>query len=206
MNVSSKLLEEAVQAFNNLPGIGKKTALRLVLHLLENEKQEVEQFAQAIVKMRNEIQFCVVCHNISDKELCEICSNKHRHSSTICVVADFRDIIAIENTGQFRGLYHVLGGLISPMEGISPRDLNIETLVTRASKDEVSEVILALSATMEGDTTNFYIFKKLNHLTLTISTLAKGIAIGNDLEYADELTLGSSINNRLPFDNSFIQK
>ena len=196
----SRLLERAVQEFSQLPGIGRKTALRLVLHLLRQENEDVFQFTDAISRMKEEVKFCKVCHNISDQEVCPICSNERRDSSTICVVENIQDVMAVENTQQFTGLYHVLGGLISPMDGIGPSDLEIESLVARVAEGGVKEVILALSSTMEGDTTNFYIFRKLAPDDVKISIIARGIAVGNELEYTDEVTLGRSILNRTPFD------
>lgn len=196
----SRLLERAVQEFSKLPGIGRKTALRLVLHLLRQDTDDVMQFTDAISQMKQEVKFCRVCHNISDQDICPICSDKRRDSSTICVVENIQDVMAIENTQQFTGLYHVLGGLISPMDGIGPSDLEIESLVTRVAEGSVKEVILALSPTMEGDTTNFYIFRKLASYDVKISIIARGIAVGNELEYTDEVTLGRSILNRTPFD------
>jgi recombination protein RecR len=200
---SSSLLENAVNEFARLPGIGRKTALRLVLHLLKQSEHEVEAFGNAFIHMRKEIQYCKVCHNISDTEVCHICSNPSRDLGTVCVVENIKDVMSIENTQQFRGLYHVLGGIISPMDGIGPGDLEIESLVQRVSTDAIKEVILALSTTMEGDTTNFYIFRKLAPLNIKITTIARGIAIGDELEYADEVTLGRSILNRVEFTNSF---
>ena len=196
----SQLLEQAVQEFSKLPGIGRKTALRLVLHLLRQDADDVFQFTDAISRMKEEVKFCKVCHNISDQDVCPICSNDRRDSSTICVVENIQDVMAVENTQQFTGLYHVLGGLISPMDGIGPADLEIESLVSRVSEGHVKEVILALSSTMEGDTTNFYIFRKLAPYDVKISIIARGIAVGNELEYTDEVTLGRSILNRTPFD------
>lgn len=196
----SQLLERAVQEFSKLPGIGRKTALRLVLHLLRQDTDDVMQFTDAISQMKQEVKFCRVCHNISDQDICPICFDKRRDSSTICVVENIQDVMAIENTQQFTGLYHVLGGLISPMDGIGPSDLEIESLVTRVAEGSVKEVILALSPTMEGDTTNFYIFRKLASYDVKISIIARGIAVGNELEYTDEVTLGRSILNRTPFD------
>lgn len=196
----SRLLERAVQEFSQLPGIGRKTALRLVLHLLRQDTDDVFQFTDAISRMKEEVKFCKVCHNISDQDVCPICSNDRRDSSTICVVENIQDVMAVENTQQFTGLYHVLGGLISPMDGIGPADLEIESLVSRVSEGHVKEVILALSSTMEGDTTNFYIFRKLAPYDVKISIIARGIAVGNELEYTDEVTLGRSILNRTPFD------
>ena len=197
----SQLLEKAVQQFAKLPGIGRKTALRLVLHLLRQEEEEVSQLADAISRMRKEVRRCKVCHNISDSELCPICSNPRRDGSTICVVENIQDVMAVENTQQFHGLYHVLGGVISPMDGIGPSDLEIESLVERVSQGEVKEVILALSSTMEGDTTNFYIFRKLApYHDVKISIIARGISVGDELEYTDEVTLGRSILNRTIFE------
>ena len=201
LSFPSKLLEDAVNEMASLPGVGRKTALRLVLSLLKREKADVERFSNAFLKLRNDLIYCSVCHNISDHEKCEICSDKSRDESLICVVEDVRDVMAIENTGQYRGLYHVLGGIISPMDGTGPADLNIDSLVNRASSGEAIEIIMALSATMEGDTTNFYIFRKLSHLNLKISTLARGVSVGDELEYADEISLGRSITNRVPYDD-----
>ena len=195
----SQLLEKAVSEFAKLPGIGRKTALRLVLHLLRQETEDVEHFAEALTRMRHEVRHCRVCHNISDSDLCPICSNPQRDSSTICVVENIRDVMAIENTAQYNGLYHVLGGVISPMDGIGPSDLEISSLVSRVSEGGVKEVILALSPTMEGDTTNFYIFRKLADFDVRLSVIARGISVGDELEYADEVTLGRSILNRTPF-------
>jgi recombination protein RecR len=202
MNFSSKLLEDAVTEFAKLPGVGQKTALRLVLHLLKQDRAEVDRFSIAISKLRNEIQFCQVCHNISDSAICQICSATKRDQGVICVVEDTRDVMAIENTNQYNGLYHVLGGLISPMDGVGPADLEVDTLVDRLKDIKVSEVIFALSATMEGDTTIFYLNKKLKSFNITISTIARGIAFGGELEYVDELTLGRSIATRVPYENS----
>ncbi|MFY9307938.1 MAG: recombination mediator RecR [Bacteroidia bacterium] len=202
MNFSSKLIEEAVNEFSKLPGVGKRTALRFVLHLMKQNKTDVEQFSGAFLKLRSELRHCEKCHNVSDKVLCEVCSNSNRDHSTICVVEDIRDFMAIENTQQYRGVYHVLGGIISPMDGVGPGDLNIETLVQKVASGEVKEIIMALSTTMEGDTTNFYIYKRLKEYNLTISTIARGISIGDELEYADEITLGRSIINRTLYENS----
>ena len=202
MNYSSKLLEKAVEEFAKLPGIGKKTALRLVLNLLNREVDDVTRFAKAITSLREKIRFCKKCHNISDIEICQLCSNPSRDNSTLCVVEDIRDVMAIENTQQYRGLYHVLGGVISPMDGIGPQHLNIESLIDKVNSGEVKEIIFALSTTMEGDTTNFYIFKKLKETSVKVSTIARGIAFGDELEYADEITLGRSIANRLPYESS----
>ena len=200
---SSSLLENAVHEFSKLPGIGRKTALRLVLHLLKQSEQEVEIFGNAFIQLRKEIQYCQSCHNISDTEICHLCSNPARDHQTVCVVENIKDVMSIENTQQFRGLYHVLGGIISPMDGIGPSDLEIESLILRVTTDNIKEIILALSTTMEGDTTNFYIFRKLAPLNIKITTIARGIAIGDELEYADEITLGRSILNRVEFTNSF---
>jgi recombination protein RecR len=202
MNFSSKLLENAVMEFAKLPGVGQKTALRLVLHVLNQDKQEVERFSGAINKLRNEIRFCEVCHNIADQPVCEICSSHKRDRSTICVVEDTRDVMAIENTNQYNGVYHVLGGLISPMDGIGPSDLQVDTLVERLKANETKELIFALSATMEGDTTLFYLHKRVKNFNITISTIARGIAFGGELEYVDEITLGRSIATRVPYENS----
>jgi recombination protein RecR len=200
---SSSLLENAVNEFAKLPGIGRKTALRLVLHLLKQTDHEVEVFGNTFIQLRKEILYCKVCHNISDTEVCRICSNPSRDGETVCVVENIKDVMSIENTQQFRGLYHVLGGIISPMDGIGPNELEIESLVQRVQSGEVKEIILALSTTMEGDTTNFYIFRKLAPFNIKITTIARGIAIGDELEYADEVTLGRSILNRVEFTNSF---
>jgi len=200
---SSSLLETAVNEFAKLPGIGRKTALRLVLHLLKQSEHEVEVFGNSFIQLRKEIIYCKVCHNISDNEICRICGSSSRDHETVCVVENIKDVMSIENTQQFRGLYHVLGGIISPMDGIGPSDLEIESLVRRVKDENVKEVILALSTTMEGDTTNFYIFRKLAPLNIKITTIARGIAIGDELEYADEVTLGRSILNRVEFTNSF---
>lgn len=197
----SQLLEKAVEEFAKLPGIGRKTALRLVLYLLRQNTEDVEQFAVAISRMKREVKYCRVCHNISDSDLCPICANPQRDASLICVVENVRDVLAVENTGQFTGLYHVLGGIISPMDGIGPSDLEIDSLVSRVAEGRVKEVILALSSTMEGDTTNFYIFRKLAPYDVRISVIARGIAVGDELEYADEVTLGRSILNRTPFNS-----
>lgn len=202
MNYSSKLLEQAVEEFAKLPGIGKKTALRLVLNLLNREVDDVTRFTTAITSLREEIRFCKKCHNISDIEICQLCSNPSRDNSTLCVVEDIRDVMAIENTQQYRGLYHVLGGVISPMDGIGPQHLNISSLLDKVNSGKVKEIIFALSTTMEGDTTNFYIFKKLKETKVKVSTIARGIAFGDELEYADEITLGRSIANRLPYEGS----
>lgn len=196
----SVLLERAVSEFARLPGIGRKTALRLVLHILRQSNEDVEQFASAISKMRNEVQYCRVCHNISDDDICPICANPHRDASIICVVENVQDVMAVENTQQFRGMYHVLGGVISPMDAVGPDQLEIQSLVERVAEGGVSEVILALSSTMEGDTTNFYISRKLANLNVKLSVIARGISVGDELEYTDEVTLGRSILNRTPFE------
>ena len=182
-----------------LPGIGRKTALRLALHLIRQDVHSVEQFSQAIMNMRNDIKRCVKCHNISDNDVCEICSNPKRDQSLVCIVQDIRDVMAIENTGQYSGLYHVLGGIISPIDGIGPEDLTIESLIHKAEEGIIKEVILALPTTIEGDTTNFYLSRRLAGYSLILSTIARGIAIGDDIEYTDEITLGRSIVNRIPF-------
>lgn len=199
----STLLENAVNEFAKLPGIGRKTALRLVLHLLRQDDSQVEDFARALVTLKQEIKYCNCCHNISDSEVCNICSDKSRDASTICVVENIREVMAIENTIQFKGLYHVLGGIISPIDGIGPSDLQIAGLEERVRSGEVKEVILALSATMEGDTTNFYIFRKLQPYDVKVSIIARGVSVGDEIEYADEVTLGRSILNRTPFDESY---
>jgi recombination protein RecR len=196
----SRLLERSVQEFSKLPGIGRKTALRLVLHMLRQSTEDVELFAEALTQMKHEVKFCKVCHNISDDDVCPICRDARRDSSTVCVVENIQDVMAIENTQQYHGLYHVLGGIISPMDGIGPADLEIESLVSRVAEDNVKEVILALNPTMEGDTTNFYIFRKLASSDVRISVIARGISVGNELEYTDEVTLGRSILNRTPFE------
>jgi recombination protein RecR len=203
LNLPSKLLEAAVEQFANLPGIGKRTALRLVLHLLKQSKEDVDTFANTFIDLRNNIKYCKNCHNISDNDICEICSDHKRDHSIICVVEDIRDVMAIENTMQYRGIYHVLGGVISPMNGVGPNDLNIESLIAKAASGSVNELIFALSATMEGDTTNFYIFKRIKDYNIKTSIIARGVAIGDDLEYTDEVTLGRSIVNRIPYENSF---
>jgi recombination protein RecR len=199
MNFSSKLIEEAVNAFATLPGIGKKTALRLVLHLVNQDKEASEQFANAILKMRENIKFCDNCHNLSDTPTCSICADPRRNRSVVCVVESIRDVMAIEETSQYRGLYHVLGGVISPIEGIDPSDLNIDSLVDRVQQGEIREVIMAISPTIEGDTTIFYISKKLADHDVQVSTIARGVSFGGELEYADELTLGRSIVARVPY-------
>lgn len=196
----SQLLEKAVSEFSKLPGIGRKTSLRLVLHLLRQSNDDVEAFTNAVTQLKKEVKFCKVCHNISDTEVCNICSDPHRDASKICVVENIQDVMAIENTQQFTGLYHVLGGIISPMDGIGPSDLEIDSLVSRVAEGGVNEVILALSSTMEGDTTNFYISRKLSDYDITLSIISRGISVGDELEYTDEVTLGRSIVNRIPFE------
>ncbi|MET4082824.1 recombination protein RecR [Pedobacter sp. UYP30] len=205
MNFSSKLLEDAVAEFSKLPGIGQKTALRLVLHLLNKDQTEVDQFGNAMIQLKQNIKQCAVCNNISDFEICEICASRKRDRSLVCVVEDTRDVMAIENTGQYLGLYHVLGGLISPMDGVGPADLFIENLVHRVGDKEIKEIILALSPNMEGDTTLFYLFKKLKGFDLIISTIARGIAFGGELEYTDEITLGRSIVTRVPYESTLMK-
>ncbi|POY38105.1 recombination protein RecR [Flavobacterium alvei] len=203
MEFSSKLLETAVNEMSQLPGIGKRTALRLVLHLLKQPKEQTSFLSQALTSMREEVRFCVSCHNISDVDLCAICSNEKRDHQIICVVEDIRDVMAIENTGQFRGIYHVLGGKISPIDGVGPNQLNISSLVEKVKSGEVVEIIFALSSTIEGDTTNFYIYKQIQDYEVISSTIARGISVGDELEYADEVTLGRSILHRVPFEKSF---
>lgn len=198
----SKLIEDAVNAMSSLPGVGKRTALRLVLNLLKRDPAEVENFATAFTRMRNEIKYCPQCHNIADDNLCAVCADTRRDTTVICVVENLRDVMAIENTLTYRGVYHLLGGIISPMDGVGPADLNIDSLVSRVSTGHVNEVILALSATMEGDTTNFYIFKKLGGLDVKITTIARGVPVGDELEYTDEVTLGRSIANRIMYENN----
>ena len=203
MEFSSKLLEKAVNEMAQLPGIGKRTALRLVLHLLKQPEERTLFLTEALQQMRTAIKLCESCHNISDEELCEICTNTNRNHQLICVVEDVRDVMAIENTGQFKGIYHVLGGKISPIDGVGPSQLKIATLIEKVNSGKVTELIFALSSTMEGDTTNFYIYKQIQNQTLITSTIARGIAVGDELEYADEVTLGRSILHRIPFENSF---
>ncbi|MEO8934871.1 MAG: recombination mediator RecR [Xanthomarina sp.] len=202
MEFSSKLLEKAVNEMSQLPGIGKRTALRLVLHLLRQPEDQTLRLAKALESMRTEIKFCKSCNNISDNDICEICSNPNRNNEIICVVEDIRDVMAIENTSSFKGLYHVLGGKISPMDGIGPNDLNIQPLVEKVKQGIVKELIFALGSTMEGDTTNFYIYKQIQDYKVMTSTIARGISVGNELEYTDEITLGRSIINRIPFETS----
>mgnify|MGYP000359969005 FL=1 len=197
----SQLLERAVEAFSQLPGVGRKTALRLVLHLLRQSTEDVDSFADAVIRVKHDVKYCKVCHNISDNEVCSICSDPCRDASVVCVVENIQDVMAIENTQQFHGLYHVLGGIISPMDGIGPHDLEIESLVERVEEGTVKEIILALASTMEGDTTNFYISRKLKDTGVKLSVIARGISVGDELEYTDEVTLGRSILNRTPFES-----
>ena len=202
MEFSSKLLEKAVNEMAQLPGIGKRTALRWVLHLLRQPVEQTQFLSQALTTMREEIKFCKSCHNISDVEVCEICNNSARNHKIICVVEDVRDVMAIENTNQFKGIYHVLGGKISPIDGVGPSQLNIHSLVEKVKSGQIEELIFALSSTMEGDTTNFYIYKQIKDCEIKTSTIARGIAVGDELEYADEVTLGRSILHRVPFEIS----
>ncbi|WP_303317345.1 recombination mediator RecR [Flavivirga abyssicola] len=202
MEFSSKLLERAVNEMSQLPGIGKRTALRLVLHMLRQPKEQTVMLSEALQAMRNDVKFCKSCHNISDQDLCEICANPNRNETIVCIVEDIKDVMAIENTSSFKGLYHVLGGKISPMDGIGPHDLNIESLVSKVKEGKINELIFALSSTMEGDTTNFYIYKQIQEYQIFTSTIARGISVGDELEYADEITLGRSIVNRIPFESS----
>jgi len=202
MNFPSKLVENAVTQLSSLPGIGKKSALRLVLHMLNQKKENINQFGNSFIDLINNINYCSECFSISDQEICEICSDHKRDRSTICVVEDIRVMMAVENTLQFKGIYHVLGGLISPMDGIGPSDIKVEELVEKSQNSEVKEIIFALSSTMEGDTTNFYLFRRLKDSNLKISSIARGISIGDELEYTDELTLGTAISRRLPYENS----
>ena len=197
----SQLLERAVEAFSQLPGVGRKTALRLVLHLLRQSTEDVDRFADAVIRVKHDVKYCRVCHNISDADVWSLCSDPRRDASVVCVVENIQDVMAIENTQQFHGLYHVLGGIISPMDGIGPHDLEIESLVKRVEEGTVKEVILALASTMEGDTTNFYISRKLKNADVKLSVIARGISVGDELEYTDEVTLGRSILNRTPFES-----
>jgi len=202
MEFASKLLENAVYEISQLPGIGKKTALRLALHLLREPTIQTNNLSTSLLKLRGEIMYCKNCHNISDSNLCEICSSSRRDHSIVCVVEDIRDVMAIENTSQFNGIYHVLGGVISPMDGIGPQNLTIDSLIKKAKNGEVNEIIFALSSTMEGDTTNFYIYRQIQDLDISTSTIARGISIGDELQYADEITLGRSIINRIPYEKT----
>ena len=205
MELPSKLLENAVNELAQLPGIGKRTALRLVLHLLKQPAEQTEMLSSALTAMRNDIQYCKECNTISDAEICGICSNASRDKSVICVVEDVRDVMALENTGMFKGVYHVLGGKISPIEGVGPSQLKITSLVEKVKEGNVAEIIFALSSTMEGDTTNFYIYRQIKEYEVKTSTIARGIAVGDELEYADEVTLGRSLLNRIPFEGSIKQ-
>ncbi|MEI7501133.1 MAG: recombination mediator RecR [Bacteroidota bacterium] len=205
-NYPSKLLEHAVYELAKLPGIGRKTALRMALHLLKRTPVEVEALGNAVIKMRNDINYCCECRNISDQEFCAICSSPKRDHTLICVVEDIRDVMAIENTGQYGGVYHVLGGIISPMDGIGPQDLNIDALIKRFGTGTIGEVILALPTTIEGDTTNFYLFRKLNDFNVKLTTIARGVSIGDELEHTDEVTLGRSILNRTPYESGLTRK
>jgi recombination protein RecR len=198
----SKLLENAVNEFSKLPGIGRKSALRMVLYLLRQNKESVTAFGESLIQLRNEIKHCKICHNISDTEICQICANPARNNSVICVVENIRDVMLVENTHQYNGLYHVLGGIISPMDGIGPNELEINSLIERAENPDIVEIILALPTTMEGDTTNFYIFRKLKDKPVRVTTLARGLAVGDDLEYTDEITLGRSLVNRVLYESS----
>ena len=200
-NIPSKFVERAVDELSKLPGIGRRTAMRLALYLLKQDEKDVELLGTSLIEMRSKITYCKKCHNISDSEICNICSNPSRDQSTVCIVEDVRDVMAIENTSQYNGLYHVLGGIISPMEGVGPEDLTIDKLRQRFEQEDIREVIMALPTTIEGDTTNFYIFKQLKDKNIKISTIARGVSIGNDLEYADEVTLGRSIVNRTPYED-----
>ena len=206
MEYSSKLLENAVNEISQLPGIGKRTALRLALHLLKQPKENTTGLTQALIDFREDINFCSSCHNLSDVPLCEICSNPARDDSLLCVVEDIRDVIAIENTAQFKGFYHILGGIISPIDGVGPKDLNIESLENKVKQGKVKEIIFAMSATMEADTTNFYIYKILAPYNVKTSAIARGIPVGDELEYTDEITLGRSILKRIPYENSIVNK
>lgn len=199
MNIPSKYIENAVEQLSSLPGIGKRTALRLVLQLLNRSEGEIEQFAQAFTEMKQHVKKCASCGNVSDTEICSICSNEKRDHSIICVVEDIRDVLAIESTESYKGIYHVLGGIISPMDGVGPSDLNIQSLVTKAESGNVNEIIFALSPTMEGDTTNFYLYKKLESKPVMVTSLSRGVAVGTELQYADELTLSRSLLQRQPF-------
>ena len=202
MNFPSKLVENAVEQLSRLPGIGKRSALRLVLHMLKQEKSSVERFGDSFIQLIQNISYCTSCFSIADSQLCEVCADKKREQTTICIVEDVRVMMAIENTMQFKGIYHVLGGLISPMDGIGPNDLRIEELIKKVEKGNINEVIFALSTTMEGDTTNYYLFRRLKDSGVKISSIARGIAIGDELEYTDELTLGTALSSRMPYENS----
>ncbi|MFQ3351078.1 MAG: recombination protein RecR [Candidatus Marivariicella framensis] len=205
MEFSSKLLSDAVDEISRLPGIGKRSALRLALYLLKQPKENTILLAKTLEKLRNEIGYCEKCHNLSENNICEICSNEKRNKKLLCIVEDIRDVMAIENTNQYNGLYHVLGGIISPIEGVGPNDLNINSLVEKVKSKEINELILALSSTLEADTTNFYIFKTLSDFDIKITTIARGISVGDELEYADEVTLGRSISRRIPYESSITE-
>ena len=205
MDFPSKLIESAVNEFSRLPGIGKRTALRLVLHLLRQEEEMASSLSEALIKAKKDIQYCTECHNISDNPICNICSNKDRDKGTICIVEDIQDVMAIENTTKYKGVYHILGGIISPMNGIGPDDLNIDSLINKLSKQNITEIIFALNTTMEGDTTNFYLYKKISPFNIPVSAIARGIAIGDELEYVDDITLGRSIINRTPYENNLVR-
>ncbi len=200
MNFSTKIIEKVVEHFSQLPGIGKKTALRFTFYLLKMPKEHIKKFAYSLIEMTEKMNFCKICFNIASEEICNICKNNKRDKTTICVVEDFRDVMSIEKTNIYNGEYHVLGGVISPLDGISPRDLNIEQLTTRVQSGKIKEIILALSPTMEGDTTNYYLYKKISNLNIKITSIAKGISVGNQLEYTDQITLAKSISNRVVFD------
>jgi recombination protein RecR len=205
MNLVSKVLQQAVDEFAQLPGVGHKTAFRFVLHLLKKDPAELRKFGNTFLLLEDQVQYCRECYNITDSEVCEICANAARDRSTICVVEDIRDVVSIENTGQFKGLYHVLGGIISPLDGIGPNDLNIHALLDRLKAGEVKELIFALSTTMEGDTTNFYLFRQVKPFDVKVSTLARGVSVGGALEYTDELTLGRSLLHRVPYENTLVR-
>lgn len=202
MEFSSKLIEQAVGHFASLPGVGKKSALRYVLHMIKQETHDVDNFADTLKALKSDLKFCTNCHNISDYDICEVCSNPSRNQQLVCVVQDYRDVMAIENTGLYKGVYHILGGLISPMEGIGPSNLSIESLIQKVDAQHITEIILALNATMEGETTSFFIFRKLAGFNVKLSAIARGIAVGDELEYTDEVTLGRSIVNRIPYNHS----
>lgn len=205
MEFTSKLIEQAVNHFSSLPGVGKKSALRYVLHLIKQNSEDVVQFSETLKSLKEDLKFCKNCCTISDNDICDVCNNSNRNHGLICVVQDYRDVMAIENTGLYKGVYHVLGGLISPMEGIGPSHLNLELLISRVSSQQVKEIILALNATMEGETTSFFIYKKLASYDVTVSAIARGIAVGDELEYTDEVTLGRSITNRVPYDTGLLR-
>ena len=205
MEFSSKLIEQAVGHFASLPGVGKKSALRYVLHIIKQDYQDVTNFSDILKALKTDLKYCKNCHTISDHDICEVCSNPIRNQQLVCVVQDYRDVMAIENTGLYKGVYHVLGGLISPMEGIGPSNLTIDSLITKVSAQHITEIILALNATMEGETTSFFIFRKLAPFNVTLSAIARGIAVGDELEYTDEVTLGRSIVNRIPYNNSLVR-